>query len=70
MSPEAATEMQFERYRQMAGEERLRFGFLLNVLACAVARLRISLNYLQADWATVEKLRRAQSLGYVLNRRT
>ena len=70
MSPEAATEMQIERYRQMTGEERLRFGFLLNDLACDLARLRISLNYPQADWATVEKLRRAQSLAYVLDRRT
>ena len=70
MSPEAAPEMQIERYRQMTCEERLSFGFLLNDLACDLARLRISLNYPQADWATVEKLRRAQSLAYVLDRRT
>jgi hypothetical protein len=45
--------MEIERYRQMTGEDRLRFGFLLNELACGVARLRISLSYPQADWATV-----------------
>lgn len=70
MNPEAAAEMQIERFRQMTGEERLRFGFLLNDLACGVARLRISLNYPQADWTTVEKLWRAQSLACVLNGRT
>ena len=70
MSPEAAPELQIERYRQMTCEERLSFGYYLNDLACDLARLRISLNYPQADWATVEKLRRAQSLAYVLDRRT
>jgi hypothetical protein len=48
----------------------LRFGFLLNELACGVAQLRVLLSYPQADWATVEQLRRAQSLAYVLDRRT
>lgn len=70
MIPEAATEMQMERYRQMTGEERLRFGFLLHELGCGVARLHISLNYPQADWVIVEQLRRAQSLAYVLDRCT
>jgi hypothetical protein len=62
--------MQIERYREMTCEERLRFGFLLNEPACGVARLRVSLSYPQADWATVEKLRRAQALACVLDRRT
>jgi hypothetical protein len=62
--------MQIERYRQMTDEERLRFGFLLNELASGIARLRVSLSYPQADWPTVEKLRRAQFLAYVLERRT
>lgn len=62
--------MQIEHYRQMTCEERLKFGLLLNELACGVARLRISLTFPQADWATVEKLRRAQALAYVLDRRT
>ena len=70
MSPEAATQLQIERYRQMTCDQKLRFGFLLNDLASDVARLRISLSYPQADWATVEKLRHAQSLAYVLDRRT
>jgi hypothetical protein len=70
VSPESATQMQIERYRQMTGDQKLRFGFLLNDLACDVAPLRLSLGYPKADWATVEKLRRAQSLAYVLDRRT
>ena len=70
MSPESATQMQIERYREMSGEERLRLGFLYHELACEVARVRISLRYPQADWPTVEKLRRAQFLAFVLDRGT
>jgi hypothetical protein len=62
--------MQIERYRRMTGNQKLSFGFLLNGLACDAAWLQISLNYPKADWATVEKLRRAQSPAYVLDRRT
>jgi hypothetical protein len=69
VSPQAATRLQIEHYRRMTGEERLKVGSLLNDLTSGVARLRISLNYPQADWATVEKLRRAQSLACVLDRR-
>lgn len=38
MTPEAALEMQIERYRQMTGDERLQIGLRLHELSCEVAR--------------------------------
>ena len=38
MTPEAALEMQIERYRQMTGDERLMIGLRLHELSCEVAR--------------------------------
>ena len=38
MTPEAFTEKQIERYRQMTGEERLLIALHLHELSCEVAR--------------------------------
>ena len=56
MSPEAATEMQIERYRQMTGEERVKLSFDLFRLACDVARAGIRQQHPDADAAEVERL--------------
>ena len=56
MSPEATTEMQIERYRQMTGEERVKLGFDLFRLACDVARAGIRRQHPEADEAEVERL--------------
>ena len=41
MSPEAATEMQTERYRQMTCEERMGVALRLHELSCEMSRLGI-----------------------------
>lgn len=41
MSPEAATQMQIERYRQMTCEERMGVALRLHELACEMARMGI-----------------------------
>jgi hypothetical protein len=56
VSPEAATEMQIERYRRMTGEERVKLGFDLFRLACDVARAGIRHQHPGADEAEVERL--------------
>ena len=56
MSPEAATQMQIERYRQMTGEERVRIGFDLFNLACEVTRAGIRSQHPEADEASVNRL--------------
>ena len=56
MSPEAATQMQIERYRQMTGEERMRIGFDLFKLSCEVTRAGIRHQHPEADEATVNRL--------------
>ena len=56
VSPDAATEMQIERYRQMTGEERVKLGFDLFRLACDVARAGIRSQHPGADEAEVERL--------------
>jgi Rv0078B-related antitoxin len=56
VSPEAATEMQIERYRRMTGEERMKLGFDLFRLACDVARAGICSQHPDADEAEVERL--------------
>jgi len=56
VSPEAATEMQIERYRQMTGEERVKLGFDLFRLACDVTRAGIRRQHPGADEAEVERL--------------
>ena len=58
MSPETATEMQIERYRQMTGEERLRLGFELFEFACSITREGIRSQNPEADEAEVNRLLR------------
>ena len=41
MTPEQATEMQIERYRQMTCDERVRIALRLHELSCEVARAGI-----------------------------
>jgi hypothetical protein len=41
MTPEQATEMQIERYRQMTCDERIRIALRLHELSCEVARAGI-----------------------------
>ena len=55
MSPEAATHLQIELYRQMTGEERVRIGFDLFKLACEVTRAGIRRQHPEADEATVNR---------------
>jgi hypothetical protein len=38
MTPEAFTEKQIERYRQMTGEQRLLIALRLHELSCEIAR--------------------------------
>ena len=58
MTPEAATKMQIELYRQMTGEERLAIGLRLHEFACELARAGIRHQYPDADEAGVERLLR------------
>ena len=58
MNPEAATEMQIDRYRQMTGEQRLKLAFDLFELACNVAREGIRSQHPGADEAVVNRLLR------------
>ena len=41
MSPEAATEMQIERYRKMTCEERMGVALRLHELSCEMSRMGI-----------------------------
>jgi len=60
MKPEAATEMQIERYRQMTGEERLSIAFRLHELACELARVGVRLQHPGVDESEVERLLRGR----------
>jgi len=56
MSPDAATEMQIERYRQMTCEERIKIALGLHELACEMARAGIRVQHPDADEAEVDRL--------------
>jgi type II secretory pathway predicted ATPase ExeA len=58
MTPEAALQMQIERYRQMTGEQRLDIALRLHELACDIAREGIRYQHPDADEAEVERLLR------------
>ena len=58
MSPEAATEMQIERYRQMTGEQRLSIALRLHELSCEMARVGIRRQHPQASEEEVNRLLR------------
>jgi hypothetical protein len=55
MTPEAALDMQIERYRQMTGEQRLKLALDLHEFACDVAREGIRHQFPEAGPAEVER---------------
>ena len=64
MSPQAALDLQIERYREMSGEERLAIALDLHELSCDIAREGIRAQHPDADDAQVEKfLRRRLELA-------
>ena len=64
MTPQAASNKQIERYRQMSGEERLAIALELHELACDLARAGIRRDYPQANQAEIEsRLRRRLELA-------
>jgi hypothetical protein len=56
MSPQAASDYQIERYREMSGEERLGIALDLHELSCDIAREGIRAQHPEADEAEVERL--------------
>jgi len=58
MSPEAATEMQLERYRQMTCEERIGVALRLHELSCEMARMGIRHQHPGASEDEVNRLLR------------
>jgi type II secretory pathway predicted ATPase ExeA len=58
VSPEAATEMQIDRYRQMTGEQRLSIALRLHELSCEMARVGIRRQHPQASEEEVNRLLR------------
>ncbi len=62
MSPQEATELQIQLYRQMTGEQRLAIGLRLHELACDMAREGIRHQHPQATDAEVEALLRERLL--------
>jgi hypothetical protein len=67
MNPDAALEMQIERYRQMTGEQRLEIALRLHELACNVAREGIRAQFPNANQEEVEeRLRQRIRLSYEL----
>jgi Rv0078B-related antitoxin len=55
MTPEAALEVQIERYRNMTGEERLAIALRLHELSCEVAREGIRAQFPGASAEEVER---------------
>jgi hypothetical protein len=67
MSPEAALDLQIERYRQMSPGERIELALRLHELASEVARDGIRAQHPQAtDQEVEELLRRRRRLAYQL----
>jgi hypothetical protein len=60
MTPEAAMQVQIERYRLMTGEQRLALAMELHELACDVARAGIRRQHPQASEAEVSRLLHAR----------
>ena len=58
MTPEAALDLQIDRYRQMTGEQRLAIALQLHELACNVAREGIRRQHPDAGEPEVERLLR------------
>jgi Rv0078B-related antitoxin len=55
MTPEAASQIQIERYRKMTGEERLLIALRLHELSCEVAREGIRSQFPGASKEEVER---------------
>jgi hypothetical protein len=71
MTPEAASETQIERYRQMTGEQRLEIALRLHELSCNVARDGIRAQFPGASEAEVERrLRERIRLSYEVKPKT
>ena len=67
MTPEAASEAQIERYRQMTGEQRLQIALRLHELSCNVARDGIRAQFPGVSEVEVEKrLKERIRLSYEL----
>jgi hypothetical protein len=68
MTPDAALQLQIQRYRAMTGQERLKIALDLHEFACDVARAGIRRQFAEADAEEVERqLRRRiqlSSLGW------
>ncbi len=58
MTPEEATQVQIERYRQMTGEQRLALALDLHEFACDVAREGIRRQHPEASEEEVHRLLR------------
>ena len=58
MTPQAALEVQLDRYRLMTREERVGIALRLHELACEMARLGIRRQYPEATPTEVEELLR------------
>ncbi len=64
MTPQAALELQLDRYRSMTREERVGIALRLHELACNMARLGIRRQHPEATPAEVEEfLRRRLELA-------
>jgi hypothetical protein len=58
MTPQAALEVQIDRYRAMSREERVGIALRLHELACDMSRLGIRRQYPEASPARVEEFLR------------
>lgn len=56
MSPQAASDYQIARYRELTGEQRLAIALDLHELSCDIAREGIRAQHPEADEAEVERL--------------
>ena len=60
MTPEAALQLQIERYRHMTGEQRLALAMELHELACELARAGIKRQHPEANEVEVNRLLRGR----------
>ncbi|HXI53997.1 MAG TPA: hypothetical protein VNH84_20930 [Candidatus Saccharimonadales bacterium] len=60
MTPQAALQVQIERYRHMTGEQRLALAMELHELACDLARAGIRRQHPEANEAEVNRLLRGR----------
>lgn len=60
MTPDAALDLQIEKYRQMTGEQRLKIALDMHEFACQIAREGIRSQYPGASEKEVEQHLRAR----------